>query len=514
MIASFIFIVLLIPIVILSNPTTRLSQAQDSSLPVKISYGSCTSYSMEQLPLLSRITSSSPDYFIWLGDVIYLDDPVTDCESPTWIEDCGCSNTDFIRIPPHSCYSGDAEHARTMWEFFRDSPDVNAFVNYFQGIKTHESDYRMIGTYDDHDFGWNNGNRRMPEKQMFKEMFLDFLDVPNDSKRRRTLEGVQEHLKISDDIELWLLDERWYRDPMPCEVRRDWCLNTVLPNSAHNKHGWCDDYINNGGCCEADEKIYNGVCNNMSQDDELYFPACDHTHADFGKYNFLPNAANDGVVLGEAEDEPFCSMLGRNQREWLTTTLAESNAKIKLVASGSVLLAQPNWSGNEGHCSSDDWDCYRVEQKWLMNLLTSEGVAGSTGCQPIVLTGDYHFGDIKTACAGTDTLYGPELGIDSGSNERCIIQHMASGMSHTTATTYYDCDHPDFLKDHSGLRVEAGQDECSIITGPNWGEILYDGKKQLNIRSRGEDGDIITEIVLDVSDSCKRTGGITYHLGD
>lgn len=66
----------------------------------------------------------------------------------------------------------------------------------------------MIGVYDDHDFGWNNGNRRMPEKQMFKEMFLDFLDVPNDSIRRRHLEGVQDHVVISDDIEVRSREER------------------------------------------------------------------------------------------------------------------------------------------------------------------------------------------------------------------------------------------------------------------------------------------------------------------
>lgn len=140
-------------------------------------------------------------------------------------------------------------------------------------------------------------------------------------------------------------------------------MNDVLPNVDHNKHGWCEDYVNQGGCCGADEAIYDGVCKNMSTDDEYFSAACDHTHEDFGRYNFVVNENNDGVVRGEAENSPFCSMLGRNQREWLKKSLRESSAKIKIVASGSVLLAQPNWSGSEGHCSSDDWDCYGVEQK-------------------------------------------------------------------------------------------------------------------------------------------------------
>jgi hypothetical protein len=121
---------------------------------------------MEELPLLAKITATNPDYFIWLGDVIYLDDPVTDCQSPSWVEDCGCSNDDFMRIPPHSCYSGDSNHARLMWEYFSATEWVNNFVAYFAAKGPDNLDNnRMIGTYDDHDFGWNNANRRMPEKQ-------------------------------------------------------------------------------------------------------------------------------------------------------------------------------------------------------------------------------------------------------------------------------------------------------------------------------------------------------------
>jgi alkaline phosphatase D len=114
-------------------------------------------------------------------------------------------------------------------------------------------------------------------------MFLDFMDVPNDSDRRRTLNGIEERVKLGEDVEVWLLDERWYRDPMPCEIRRDWCEDVVLPNPNHHKHGFCVDFVQEGGCCKADETIYNGVCNSMSKDEEFYGPACDHRHEDFGK---------------------------------------------------------------------------------------------------------------------------------------------------------------------------------------------------------------------------------------
>eukprot|EP00953_Heterococcus_sp_UTEX-ZZ885_P040233 20578-Heterococcus_DN1.PRE.2 len=41
----------------------------------------------------------------------------------------------------------------------------------------------VIGTYDDHDSGWNNGDSRTPRKAAFKEMFLDAIGEPRDSPR-------------------------------------------------------------------------------------------------------------------------------------------------------------------------------------------------------------------------------------------------------------------------------------------------------------------------------------------
>ena len=133
--------------------------------------------------------------------------------------------------------------------------------------------------------------------------------------------------------------------------------------------------------------------------------------------------------------------------------------------------------------------------------------------QPIVLTGDYHYGDIKMACSGPSTAYGSALGIDHASERRCVLQHMASGMSHTTAVQHSSCDHPKYLKDRAGMREEAGQDECSLVSGPNFGEMDYAADGTLSLRSRGEEGDILSEIVLDVEDQCKIIGGKTFHIG-
>jgi alkaline phosphatase D len=43
----------------------------------------------------------------------------------------------------------------------------------------------------DHDWGWNNGNKRLPRKHEFKNLFLDALGEAASSPRRNANNGVQ-----------------------------------------------------------------------------------------------------------------------------------------------------------------------------------------------------------------------------------------------------------------------------------------------------------------------------------
>lgn len=77
-----------------------------------------------------------------------------------------------------------------------------------------------------------------------------------------------------------------------------------------------------------------------------------------------------------------------------------------LVASGSVLLGRPSATNSptdvppfSGICSGDDWDCYRPAQQNLLGML-----ARKEGCV-VVLTGDYHYADIKRIIPGEDAPY-------------------------------------------------------------------------------------------------------------
>ena len=98
-----------------------------------LAHGSCTSYYVEELPIFTSITThSNPDAWIWTGDIVYLDDPITDCDTtqPSWwdsFDACSCDNTDNIKIPSHSCGSGDWKHAERIYDLFLGTKEVRTW---------------------------------------------------------------------------------------------------------------------------------------------------------------------------------------------------------------------------------------------------------------------------------------------------------------------------------------------------------------------------------------------------
>ena len=102
--------------------------------------------------------------------------------------------------------------------------------------------------------------------------------------------------------------------------------------------------------------------------------------------------------------------------------LAATTAPLRLIVSGSVLFSDPlrvnpcegsvfNASVSDvNKCvgSGDDWDSYPRAQKKLISLLHRTSGPGK-GCN-VVLTGDFHFSDIKVIRAGAGTKYAEHYG--------------------------------------------------------------------------------------------------------
>jgi alkaline phosphatase D len=109
-----------------------------------IAFGSCNREDRPQ-PLWSVIARQKPDVFVWLGDDVYGD-------------------TDDMSV------------MRAKYEKQLANPLYRAF----------RTEVPIIGTWDDHDYGLNDGGREFRARAASQQAHLDFLGEPAHSPRRLT----------------------------------------------------------------------------------------------------------------------------------------------------------------------------------------------------------------------------------------------------------------------------------------------------------------------------------------
>jgi alkaline phosphatase D len=137
-----------------------------------IAFGSCGDQRLSQ-PVLERVVEKHPDLFIYLGDNIYSD-----------------------------TYSVDT--LKKNYQMLADRPE-------FQKLK---ASTRLLATWDDHDYGWNDSGRHYPFKEESKEIFLDFFGDQGDHTAYLEHSGRR--------IQIILPDLRTFRDKLlPYNGNRD-----------------------------------------------------------------------------------------------------------------------------------------------------------------------------------------------------------------------------------------------------------------------------------------------------
>jgi alkaline phosphatase D len=100
----------------------------------------------------------------------------------------------------------------------------------------------VIGTWDDHDFGWDNADGNYQSKKASQKHFLDFLEEPELSPRRFR-EGVHATYDFGSEgrrVKIILLDNRYFKNldpkyPLLGKVQWEW-LESQLQNSTANFH--------------------------------------------------------------------------------------------------------------------------------------------------------------------------------------------------------------------------------------------------------------------------------------
>jgi alkaline phosphatase D len=161
----------------------------------RIAFGSCSSHKNGKAALWPQLADKSPDHLILLGDNMYADQKITFGK--------------FIGATP--------QVIKTQYDKLEEDPGFNSVLKKIHGWEN------VYATWDDHDYGINNGDRFFPYKNESLKHFLEFFHQPLESSLARG--GVYSSSLItlprSDGggggskflIKIILLDTRYFKDP-------------------------------------------------------------------------------------------------------------------------------------------------------------------------------------------------------------------------------------------------------------------------------------------------------------
>lgn len=163
-------------LLLLEQPVARAQSTPAApATELRLAFGSCNRQDLPQ-PLWDDIARDQPQVWIWLGDNIYGD-------------------------------SDDPGVLRAKYQTAFDQPGYR---------QLREQGTQVIGTWDDHDYGRNDGNKNYPFKAQNQQLALDFLQEPAASPRRQQ-EGIYasyEYTVGSKKVKVILLDDRYFQDPL------------------------------------------------------------------------------------------------------------------------------------------------------------------------------------------------------------------------------------------------------------------------------------------------------------
>jgi len=144
---------------------------QVDSYDFVIAFGSCNNQVLPNV-LWNEILKNKPDVWIWGGDVIY-----------TTAEDIAVMQKDYQKQ--------------------KRNPEYADFIK----------NVEVIGTWDDHDYGLNDGGKENSKKAEAQTLFLDFIDTDKTDKKRAQ-EGVyfaKDYAIDNKIIKIIILDTRYFR---------------------------------------------------------------------------------------------------------------------------------------------------------------------------------------------------------------------------------------------------------------------------------------------------------------
>lgn len=156
----------------IARELTPALPAQSPQALSRIAFGSCNKQNLPQ-PLWRKLGEEAPELFVWTGDVVYAD-------------------------------TRDMGKLAGIYRQQLEQPEYRTFL---------ASGSAVIGVYDDHDYGENNGDSSYPPKATAQKLFLDFIGEPVGSARRAQ-EGIYTSYlagPAGQRVKFIMLDTRYHR---------------------------------------------------------------------------------------------------------------------------------------------------------------------------------------------------------------------------------------------------------------------------------------------------------------
>ncbi|MDC9722727.1 MAG: alkaline phosphatase D family protein [Urechidicola sp.] len=150
---------------------TEEQTTTEFSTDFTIAFGSCNKQ-WKTNELWQEVIKSNPDVWVWGGDIIY----------------------------------SDTEDMEVLEDSYSVQKQNEVYANFSSKVE-------IMGTWDDHDFGENDAGTEYPKKENSQQLFLNFMDVPNDSPRRNQ-KGIyfsKDFVVEGNSIKIIILDTRYFR---------------------------------------------------------------------------------------------------------------------------------------------------------------------------------------------------------------------------------------------------------------------------------------------------------------
>lgn len=170
---SYFFIFLLI-ITSCNKKSDSIKQEEKLSENFILAFGSCNNQNVPNT-MWKEILKNNPDMFVWGGDIVY----------------------------------SDTHDMKFMRKNYLQQKNDSAYQNFINLVP-------VMGTWDDHDYGKNDGGVEYDKKDSVQQIFLDFFDIDSLDKRRQQ-PGVYHSKKIDigeNSIKIIILDSRYFRSKL------------------------------------------------------------------------------------------------------------------------------------------------------------------------------------------------------------------------------------------------------------------------------------------------------------